>query len=271
MGRIFKLGVVLADGTRRRFGLLDGRVRIVRADGTVVALANGPTDVSPLDGGQARVVRANGTVALLAYEEDWYSMQLTTLARLKAHLGGIATSGQDAILTSTIDDVSVRVERYLRRQILRQTNVETVPLRRWATTISLDAYPVTSITSIKYAAHPSDFSSVNVLDARLYVLEDAVAGLVRFLISTSVATHRLPGYVQMTYVGGMATDTADFMLTWPDLARAVDLQCAYEYQRRNTPGGNVTSDAGGTAFIGELDWLVSVRATLDMYRRHVIS
>jgi len=270
VGKLYKLPVRRADGSKIRVVLAqDGEIRVRDTSGTVHAVANSPDALPPT--GRPFVRDASGAVRFLAYEEDWHSMDLTTLTRLKAHLGGISTSGSDSLLSSTITDVSYRMEKYLRRQILRQTNVQQLSLRRFGSTLSLDAYPVSSITSIKYAGHPNDFASVSAMSTDSYVLEDAEAGLIRFVGTMPYTSNRVPGYLQVTYVGGMASDTADFVLTWPDLARAADLQCAYEFMRRNTAGGNVSSDAGATAFTGDLTWLAGVLATLDIYRRHVIS
>lgn len=265
---IWKLPIVLADGTRTRVALgSDGEIRIIDSDGSsIVVVANDPDDLPPT--GVPYVVDSDGSTRIpLAYERSWHSMDMTTIARVKALMGGNITSASDANLTEIVEDVSSRFERYMRRQVLKQTNTETYPLRRYGSVLSLKATPVTSITSLKYTTHPSDFPDTTAMDAGLYVLENEESGLVRFVGQMPFSSARVPGYIQAIYVGGMADDTADFIASWPDIARAADQQCAEEFRRRNTPGGNVQSDGGTTQYNGQLDLLEGVRRTLDGYRR----
>lgn len=265
---IWRLPIVLADGTRVRVALdSESRIEVVDSDGsTIIAVANEPDELPP--DGVPYVVDSDGSTHIpLAFERVYHSMNLTTIARVKSLLGGNITTASDTLLTTIVEDVSSRFERYMRRQILKQTNSEDYPLRRGSTVLSLKATPVESITSLKYAGNPSQFASTTALDAELYALENDEAGLVRFLGQMSLTSARLPGYVRAVYVGGMAEDTADFIDLWPDIARACDQQCAEEFRRRNTPGGNVSSEAGGTQFNGQLDLLEGVQRTLDGYRR----
>ena len=266
---IWRLPVLLADGSRVRVALdSESRIQVVDSDGsTLIAVANDPHELPPDE--IPFVVDSDGTTRIpLAYERVYYSMNLTTIDRVKALLTGNMGTSNDALLTRIVEDVSSRFERYMRRQVLKQTNVEDYPIRRGATTLSLKATPVESITSIKYVGHPNDFATTQAMDDGLYVLETPDAGLIRFQAQMTLLTSRLPGYARVTYVGGMATDTTDLIDLFPDLAQAADVQCAEEFRRRNTPGGNVQQDGGGTQYQGQLDLLDSVKRTLDSYRRY---
>src|SRR5688572_13101372 len=189
-------------------------------------------------------------------------MNLTTITRVKASLGGISTADHDNMLVNIVESVSARMERYMRRQVLRRTLTETVPLEQYGTTYTLDTAPVTALTSVKYVSHPSQTDDATAMDATNYVLEDASVGLVRLTFDAYLNSRRLPGYLVFTYTGGMADDTADFVATYPDIAHAADLQCAHEFLRRNSPGGNASSETSSTAYTGDLELLATVKQTL---------
>lgn len=189
-------------------------------------------------------------------------MQLTTLARVKAHIGGFTTTASDDLLTSVIDSVSARFERYLWRTVAKQTYTEVLPARNAEKVFALSAVPITTVTTVKYETHPDYFASGTALDSKLWTY-DANGGYLRLIMTTPYK----PGFVQVAYVAGMATDTTDFIARFPDIAQQADVQVAYEYSRRNTPGGNATFGQGGTSHTGELDLLPTVTKALNMHRR----
>lgn len=261
---LYKVRITNGDGT-----ITHSLPYVIAEDGvTVVPLSMDPNESPPT--GRAYVLEDDGVTRTYL---DWifaaYSMDLTTLTRVKTSLGGISSSAYDTLLSQIITDVSARFERYMRRQVYQTTVTKTFPLSQLSTVITLDAAPVTSITSIKYASHPSDFAATTAMDTDNYVLEDSAAGHVRFLVQTPLNDRRRPGYVQIVYVGGMAASVGDFIAAYPDITRAADVQCGYEFQRRNTPGGNVTTEAGSTAFDSALGILDSSKAVLDSYRRYL--
>lgn len=267
---LWKLPLTLADGTKiHELPTVNLRPRIIDANGDEQEGENSPDDFPPT--GEAVIQLANGSTVTVPYERAYYSMDLTTLARVKTQLGGTLGSGYDTLLGSIITDVSARMETYMRRNVAKQTYTKTFPIPRLDTIVRLDAFPVESITYIRYGGHPDsiDDAAYN-LDATSYVLEDELTGLIRFHIDTPLNTARRPGYATIQWVGGMADDVSDLILLFPQIARAADMQCAYEFQRRHTLGGNVQTEGGSTGFDGELDWLDHVLKTLDQFRRHVV-
>lgn len=262
-----KVKIVLEDGiTQRHWAPRGGTTYIVRdTDGTDLEVA------VDLSNGLSYILDSDGVTKLyLSTVAAVYSMNLTTLARVKASLGGLSSTQHDTTLTNIIESVSSRFERFMRRQVLERSLTETVPLAQFSTTYSLDTYPVTAITSIKYVSHPSDSATATALDATSYVLEDPSSGLVRFLFDATRRSNRLPGYLVIAYTGGMAEDTADFVATYPDIAHAAELQAAYEFQRRNAPGGNATGSTSSTAYTGDMDLLPAVKTVLYGHRREML-
>lgn len=263
-----KAVVILSDGSYRHWAPRGGTtLTVLDSDGTTeLEVALDPDEDPPT--GLPYVLDSDGVTKLyLAWAQAVYSMNLTTLTRVKASLGGISSSAHDTLLTNIIESVSARIERYMRRQVLRRTLTETVALSQYSTVYSLDTAPITSITSIKYVSHPSDAATATALDARNYTVENAAAGMLRLFFDASTRSFRIPGYLVVNYTAGMADDTADFVATYPDIAHAADLQVTHEFQRRNSPGGNATSDTASTSYTGDLELLASVKQTLEGHRR----
>jgi hypothetical protein len=267
---LWKRPLTLANGTKIHvLPSVNLRPLITDANGDLVEGDNSPDDFPPV--GEAVITLADGSTVTVPYERAYYSMDLTTLARVKIQIGGGIGSTHDTLLSTIITDVSARMEAYMRRSVAKQTYTKTYPIGRLATQFRLDAFPVESITYIRYGDHPDniDDAAYN-LDATSYVLEDELTGLIRLHIETPLNTPRRPGYATVQWVGGMAEDVADLILLFPQIARAADMQVAYEFKRRHTPGGNVQTEGGSTGFDGEMDWLDNVLKTLNHFRRHVV-
>lgn len=266
---LWKLPLTLEDGTKvHRILSVNLRPLVTLEDGTRVEGDNSPDDFPPT--GAAVHTLEDGSTVTVPYERAYYSMDLTTLARVKVQLGGVSGTSADALLGTIITSVSARMEGYMRRNVLKQTYTKTYPLPRLNTVLRLEAFPVESVTYVRYGGHPADLDTADRnLDTRAFVLEDELSGVLRFTIDTPLTTARRPGYVKVQWVGGMAEDIADLILLFPEIAQAADVQCAYEYQRRRHPVGDVQTEGGSTSFGGEMGWAASVRETMDRYRRHL--
>jgi hypothetical protein len=265
-----KVPIRLADGSYVHWAPRGGSdLTVLDTDGSTITVALSPDEDPPV--GIPYILDSDGSTQIfLSYVNAVYSMNLTTRARVKASLGGITSTDYDALIDSIIADVSARFERYMRRQVLHRTLTEDVPVSRYSTVYSLDSYPVDSIASVKYASRPSDLATATALSTDDYAIEDANTGLVRFFIETGYRDFRRPGTFRIEYTGGMATDTADFVATYPEIARAADIQCAYEYMRKNTPGGSVSSDTGSASFDSALQMLETSKQALAGHRRTLI-
>ncbi len=265
MPTIWKLPTIDENGVKRRVTIHE-TLRPLTYDefGERIAGVNSP-DADPPVGG-AVVIDEFGDTIIVPYEEDSYSFALTTVARLKTRLA-ITSSQHDTALDQIVQEVSARIERYINRTILKADQTDVYPVRNGRTLLTLKATPVTSIASVKQAWHPSALTSASAMDETTYVLESVQNGHLRFMSPLVSGSARTPTYVQVAYLGGMALDTTDFMLTWPDIALAAELQAAYQFDRKMSPGGNATQEGGGTSFNGDLELLANVRQTLDLHRR----
>lgn len=253
---VWRLPYRRADGAKRYLSLNEELEAVAYDQAGVARTRGGPLYVTAL--------RQNGERVALNYEAVGWSMQITSLARVKAHIGGITTSQNDALLTSLIDSISARVEQYLWRTVAKQSYTEQHELRRGDKVLTLRASPIVSVQSLKVVSHPDNFTEASAYSSTSWSLDSNLA-LIRLLFETPAKV----AYVQVVYLAGMATDTTDFVARYPDIAQQCDAQVAYEFSRRNTPGGNTTYGAGGTAFTGDVAFLPEFKRTLDAHRRVV--
>lgn len=194
-------------------------------------------------------------------------LALTTVARVKARAGGTWSSSNDAELTALIDELSAAAAQHLRRHTQSAARVETITLRRARSVLTLQGYPISSVTAVRLASHSSEMATNADLDASEWDIESADAGLLR--LATTLPTN--PTLVRVSYTGGMAADTTAFIAGYPDIAGAIDKQVVHEWNRRSTPGSAVTRFAGGESQQQpEVAWLESVERTLNAYRRNFL-
>lgn len=264
----FYLPVFSQAGERRLVGLNASlRVEVGLRAGGVTEITNSP-DQAPPNGQFPITLRGGGTALIPFYASYGSSMDITTVARVKTQLTGISGSSEDAFIQEIITGLSGYFERYMRRVLLKQTYTKEIRLRRWKQIVSLDAFPIESVTSIKYCENPSGFSTATAMDASAYaILEDGTTGVIEFLREMPMA----PGFLQIVFVGGMAEDQAELELNYPELVQACDMQCVHEYNRRYTPGGNITFGGGSTSFdFSSVELIPRVKGVLDTFRRHYI-
>jgi|GEM_PF-3464612 len=264
----FYLPVTDQAGERQLVGLsVAQRVEVTAQGGTAYPITNDPDQTPP--NGQLPVEQQDGSIEHVPFYASYgSSMDITTATRVKAQLTGISGSSEDAFIGDVITGLSGYFERYMRRVLLKQTYTREIRLRRWKQVISLDAFPIESVTSIKYCQNPSGFATATAMDAETYaILEDGTTGVIEFLVEMQMA----PGFLQVVFVGGMAEDQAELELNYPELVQACDTQCVHEFNRRFTPGGNLTFGGGSTSFdFSSVELIPRVKGVLDTFRRHYI-
>jgi hypothetical protein len=156
-------------------------------------------------------------------------------------------------LQDIIPAVSAQIEKHIGRFVEKTTHVEVfdvdtkVDLVFW-----LAGYPVTSITDIKQNLDRDFTSTADIMDSDTYGVKTAT-GRVRF-----EAGYLYTGFqtLQITYVGGIATDTEDLKTTDVStdgliLRKAATRQCAYLVNTRTQIGA--TNVDGGQ--LGGVSWV----------------
>ncbi len=194
---------------------------------------------------------------------------ITDVASLKAWMnaGSSASlsSDLDTPLQEVIDATQLAFEAFMRRPIEYKARVEVIKrVRRFQKRIHLVAAPVSVVTLVEYASD-GDFSAASTVSASTYYVADAEGVLWR---RDGDSWEQGLGVYRVTYTAGMGTDMASFASAYPDIQHAAHLQCAYEWQRKRTPGSTTSSGRGGTkTFEGQLSLLKRVQELIGPYRR----
>ena len=187
--------------------------------------------------------------------------QITTAASVKAKRD-LTGTGLDAVIARLIDSVSQMARDYMGRELLAASYTEVLPLRARRRYVTLKAFPLTSVTSVKYASS-RDFTNVTAMDAAGYQVllpqgQIYLAGL---------STWFEPGFLQIVYAGGMAADTTAFMAAFPRISVAADDEVIARLNRRLVPDGSPQALGSSVAYQDELKPLTDFYAALDPHRR----
>lgn len=156
-------------------------------------------------------------------------MDLTTVARIKTLDPSYQNGSRDAKLAMVITGVSSKIESYLDRTIEIGTYVEQYNLLSKQSSFKVPAYPVTDVSYIKNLYERQDTNPYEV-DLDLISWEDNPLGYIGI---NDTILYTGYGRIEIEYTGGMATDTADFITDYPDIAYHVDVQVLFEMQALN--------------------------------------
>jgi hypothetical protein len=208
-------------------------------------------------------------------------LDCTTLARVQARLPQ-TDAGSNAIISTLITSVSAAFERETYRHFLTTDRVEVYPLRPPARVISLKGSPATVTDSrgvsttaftVKVSTSQSFSGAVSLTRNTNYVVEQD-RGVLRILDNLETFTGGAlgrsicPAYVQVSYTGGLAADTATLISTYPELAGACDEQVVYEFTRRSKLGASDYSIGESIAtHSDDVNLLAGVRRVLARFKR----
>jgi hypothetical protein len=202
-------------------------------------------------------------------------MDYTTAARVKSLLGiGGADTSQDTLIAQLITSTSMRFDNEMRRHGQQSARTEVYPVKFTRRLVSLKGAPVPSAGALTVKISDStDFTAAVTLSKNDdYIIEND-AGIIRMITTGTPFTAGSAGrpiapyYLQVTYTGGLATNTTQLITTYPDLAQACDLQVAYLHRRRLSAGGNFSVGQSSTQYTGDYDLLADVQKTLNKYMR----
>lgn len=192
-------------------------------------------------------------------------MELTTLLRVKEFLDIPEDREQhDKLLRRYITRMSVSAAQYMHRDILVASDkVEVLDLPNWQRPIiQLKTFPITSVTDIRFDVD-SVFGDDTIIDAENYrLLRSGQSGQIGFYVNLVESYQSL----QVTYSGGMATDTQDFIDKYPDIADAIDEQIGFRHRNRDKLGMRSKTVSGTTVdSFKPQTWLEEVTEVLDQY------
>ena len=185
---------------------------------------------------------------------------LTDKTRVKALLELGTNTDHDDLLDTMIAAVSSECEKYIKVALKRQGYTREYVLPQHKRKLLLGVYPLQTVTSVKYSNDTTDWSAITAMGATEYRV-NMQTGSIRFLRQMTYPH----GFVQVVMTGGLAGDLTSAVSLYPDLVRSVDMQVAYEWRRRDTPAGDVTTAGGSTTFTAQVNVLDKVRKIWDYY------
>jgi len=191
----------------------------------------------------------------------------TNLENLKRHIGITVSAADDARLEDLIEEVQEEINSYCNRNFELPSADVTETYSGGVRTLSVDRWPIASITSIKEAGD-WDFTNATALTANEGYRARNADGLIR-----RVGTEWLAGFdtVQVVYSGGYVADggtVGSGETALPrDLHLAALLQCEHMYRNHEYFGKLNVSITGNTAGVSTAAILPQVRTVLDRYRR----
>lgn len=200
-------------------------------------------------------------------------MNLTTPDRVRTLIAASGDNGQkrreslDAELSAVIATVSAAAEAYMDRHALRTSRTEYHDATPGMRLLRLKGYPVTTLTSVYYDEDQAFAASSLMTSDDYYDVTLDDTGALRFKWPFA---YEYPRSIKVVYTGGMATDTDSFIDSYPDIAGAMDMQAAHEWQRRGAMGVSSVNHPDGTTVSMTSDrWIAAVKQVLDYYRRLV--
>ncbi len=190
-------------------------------------------------------------------------MNLTTVERVKVRVGIDDTDLQyDAMISSFVARVSSEAERVMNRSAQTVARTTTFDLGRGQDSLSLPAFPVSSVTDLRLDSSRS-FGSETVVDSTTYYTETAT-GILFMDVLPSIYGN---GVARVTYTGGMGASTEAFVAAYPDVAEAVTQRVAQLWQRRDEIGLTGVSGSQGSISRISDDWASDALEVLLRHRR----
>lgn len=184
-------------------------------------------------------------------------LALTTLARLKEYAQVPATDARastDSVLAAMILSVSQRIAQYCSRDFAIASRVE-------AGVLSCDEFtctnnPIVSIQSVRYSP-TGRRADMTTLPATQYEISASGNNI-------SIYDVAYGGIVEVTYTGGLASDTDDVIANEPALEDACKMQVTSLWKRHTIPDRTgMTLGSGDTQWTAEYGLLKDVRHVLD--------
>ncbi len=187
-------------------------------------------------------------------------MDLTTRDRARLSIGFEVTStAQDDRIDQAISLVSAQVQQLLDRFVELTTHIQFFDVFPGQAAFQLQGIPITSITTVE-----NDFNRIFGSGTEVDVGNFAVDSKSGVLQLDRIWPVWGPQVMKITYVGGMAADTAAFIAAFPEIAGLVDMQVGHVLSHTFRHGSEDFEPPDFTF------WMSGVRNALMMHRRRTL-
>jgi uncharacterized phiE125 gp8 family phage protein len=167
-------------------------------------------------------------------------------------------------ITQAIQAFSLQAEAECGRWFKRTTWTEVLDVECAQRLVSLRAYPVASVTTVKVAAD-SDFASATALDATDYALTQS-GRTGQLMLRSSLSLFAGTQTLQVVYVGGLAEHVHQIPA---DLRQACIEQALLSLKRPdNIDIAGKAQSGGSVTYFRNAPLTTAAQAAIDRYRRH---
>ena len=195
------------------------------------------------------------------------AVHCTNIERVKVRVGLQQADAQDAaLLAQWIGSVSAAIEAYLGRGFEEKSRTEILSPRPRQRIVQVSAWPVVLVESvIEDQTGVFDGSSGVAIGPSFFGINYARGRL-------NFSAWPLGGgsdSLRITYTGGMAPSSDQFIQRWPAIAGAADTQITHQYRRRHSDGYSTVggTQTGAVGVVGEVIELTpGVKTVLDPFR-----
>jgi len=170
-------------------------------------------------------------------------MNLTTLERLLELDNTFPNGKEDNLLNMIIKGVSYKVAQYMGRKIQIGEYTEIFHYtKKTNCKFQLQAAPLTGpLVEVKDLIQDVVLDLDEIKPFSLYSDRGWIQDLFAYDFTLQGDSF------SVTYTGGMATDTADFIAKYPEIEYEVLLQCLFEYKRKKTISVSKIGNSGTNA------------------------
>ncbi len=191
-------------------------------------------------------------------------IDLTTLARVKAHTKNVQSTALDGLISGLITTYSRLAERQLGLHSKQEARTEQYDIRPRQDTVFLRGMPVdTTKTLTVINSSDRNFAAGVEIDGDLFFVQ-ADRGKLRFDVDLVPG----PGVLQVVYTGGLGGTTASAVTEFPEIATGIDIQVGYIILRRDQYNvASMSMEGGSVSFQSTAKFIPEAWQLLKPFRR----
>ncbi len=180
------------------------------------------------------------------------AVYLTTADRVRTALKIASATETDAIIDQLVADVSAEMASAMDRYVEERSRTEIFDLADRQEIVILHGAPIVSIASVR-----PDTDRAFPASATLVENDDWTADYGGDSGSLYLLVHQIAGrrVLQVTYTGGLGSNTAAAIAAYPEIASAATAEVSNRFQRRDSMSVRSVSSGQDVVSYGKYDFL----------------